>query len=99
MFQMINIDHLFESSISKAVIRILEMDLKLVIIDCDENEINCPECFRMIKKIRPRLPIMAISSEYSDEIHDQYKSSGADYLLVKPLNFEKMIDYIVLNGH
>lgn len=92
LFQKIHINHIFESTITKTIIRILELDVKVVIIDIGENDYQ--GLFKLIRKIRPRLPIIAICQELSDDQYQQLQDVNINYVLVKPIRIGKLIDYI-----
>jgi hypothetical protein len=95
LFRRIHVNYLFESTLSKSIIRILELDIKLMIIDYCEHFHEYRNILKVIKKIRPRLPIMALVHQGDDELYTELHESGVRFILNKPLRPEKIMDFII----
>lgn len=95
LFRRIHVNYLFESTLSKSIIRILELDIKLMIIDYCEHSYEYRNILKIIKKIRPRLPIMALVHQGDDELYPELHDAGVRFILNKPLRLEKVMDFII----
>jgi hypothetical protein len=95
LFRRIHVNYLFESTLSKSIIRILELDIKLMIIDNCEHSNEYRNILKVIKKIRPRLPIMALVHKGDDELYAELHKAGVRIILNKPLRPEKVMDFII----
>jgi hypothetical protein len=95
LFRRIHVNYLFESTFSKSIIRILELDIKLMIIDYCEHSQEHRNILKVIKKIRPRLPIMALVNKGNDDIFTELHDAGVRFILNKPLRPEKVMDFII----
>jgi CheY-like chemotaxis protein len=67
-------------------------DFDLVLMDLQMPEIDGLEATRLIKQIRPELPIVATTANTYDENAIACKEAGCDGFLTKPLQFTKMFE-------
>ena len=94
LLEQIGVSCIIESHGTKALVRILQVDLKLVIVDMVSISGNGFNFLKVIKSLRPRLPIIAITGDSSEEIRECLLDAGAMYCLVKPVE-EKTLKSIV----
>ena len=95
LFRRIHVNYLFESTLSKSIIRILELDIRLMVVDYCEHSQEYRNILKVIRKIRPRLPIMALVYKGNDDIFAELHDAGVRYILNKPLRPEKVMDFII----
>lgn len=83
LFSKAGIPHVLESSHTKALLRILNMSIKLGIIDIEDNDKKSLDILKVIRIIRPRLSLVAVIDESMIENHDHLLAAGAKYCFVK----------------
>jgi CheY-like chemotaxis protein len=64
----------------------------LVFMDMQMPEVDGLEATRMIKKLRPWLPVVATTANTYDENAEACREAGCDAFLTKPLQFRKMFE-------
>ena len=75
---------------SEVLLNILDVDLDLIIIDAELSGISGIEIMPIIKKLRPNVPIIIVSSENSFEIGQQIAELGIWSNLNKPIETDKL---------
>lgn len=83
LFSKAGIPHVLESSHTKALLRILDMSIKLGIIGIEEDDKKNIDFLKVIRIIRPRLSLVAVIDETMIESHSKLIDAGADYCFVK----------------
>ncbi len=83
LFSKAGIPHILESSHTKALLRILDMSIKLGIISIEENTKKDTDFLKVIRIIRPRLSLIAVIDETMIESHRKLLDAGANYCFVK----------------
>jgi CheY-like chemotaxis protein len=64
----------------------------LVFMDMQMPEVDGLEATRIIKQMRPELPVIATTANTYDENVDICLQAGCDAFLAKPLQFKKMFE-------
>ena len=75
---------------SEVLLNILEVDLDLLIIDTELCGISGIEAMPIIKKLRPNVPIIIVSSDNSFEVGKQIAELGIWSNLNKPIETDKL---------
>ncbi len=83
LFSKIGVSYILESSHTKAILRILEVGIKLGIVDITSDSQENLDFIKVMKWMRPRLSIIAIIDETMMDDHDKVINAGAKYCLVK----------------
>jgi DNA-binding response OmpR family regulator len=87
----IDISLILESDRHKALERILHVDLKLVFVDIEPEDTEAVDFIRLIKKVRPRVSVIALTYESAEEEQEKYLKAGAMYCFVKPVEEETIL--------
>ena len=72
------------------LLKILDKDIDLAIIDEDLSGMAGPKLVQIIKKSRPRIPLIIISSGKSKEELARVLEQGVFYFFIKPINGEEL---------
>jgi len=70
--------------------KILDKDIDLAIIDENLTGMAGSKLIKIIKKSRPRIPLILISSGNSKEEFARVLEQGVFYFLIKPINGEEL---------
>jgi DNA-binding NtrC family response regulator len=87
---------LIENSSIKSLLKILEIEISFVMIDLDSYGKPCIDFISVIKKMRPGVPIVSISSDMSIETVKQLAQLGIFYCATSPIHAEEI--YQLLNA-
>ena len=87
----IDISLILERKKRKALDRILHVDIKLVFVDIEPKDKESLDFIRLIKKMRPRVSIIALTNETDEKDQKKYLDAGALYCFVKPVEEETII--------
>jgi len=79
---------------SDALLSIAESNISLVILDISIQDPSCPKTVEILRKMRPRLPVVVLSGDPSVETGREILQHGVFYYFLKPLDFEEL-DQIV----
>lgn len=74
-----------EKDRDKALHRMLEVEVRLAILDMEGDDRENLDFLSAVKKLRPRLPIMAITDNSTEELRNQLFNQGVYCCFVKPL--------------
>lgn len=77
-----------------ALLAVAEENIGLVVLDISIQEPSGAKTVEILRKIRPRLPVIVLSGDSSVEMGRQILQHGVLYYFLKPLNFEEL-DQIV----
>ncbi len=66
---------------------LLEHDVNLLILDIDLADITGVEILPVIRKMRPRLPVILISDDYNQKIRKAAAEQGITYQASKPISW------------
>ena len=72
------------------LLKILDKDIDLAIIDEDLAGLAGSKLIQIIKKSRPRIPLIIISSGNSKEELARVLEQGVFYFIIKPINGEEL---------
>ena len=87
----IDISLILERKKRKALERILHVDIKLVFVDIEPKDKESLDFIRLIKKMRPRVSIIALTNETDEKDQKKYLDAGALYCFVKPVEEETIL--------
>ncbi len=93
---------IIEKSTSKFILKVLEQDIFLIIMDLDTTDNSKLDLIKIIKTIRPRLPIIALSDDDTVESLRKLIQVGVFYCALKPIQIEeieKVIDSLPKFNH
>ena len=93
----IDVSLILERKKRLAIERILHLDLKLVFVDIEHEDTEAIDFIQLIKKLRPRLAIIAIIDEGLKELQKSLFDIGVMSCFIKPLTREEEMKSI-LNG-
>ena len=88
---------LAENSNTAALLKLLDHDIELLIVDLDMNINTTLDFIRIVRKTRPRLPIIALAENPKIETIQQILNQGVYYWTFKPVlpnEINKFIDAI-----
>jgi DNA-binding NarL/FixJ family response regulator len=89
----ISTPYMLEREKAKALVRILELDVRILVVDVDNNDESL-DFIRLVKKMRPRLPILAVTSDSSRTEQDRLLDRGAMVVLVKPVEEKAVVNTV-----
>jgi CheY-like chemotaxis protein len=69
-------------------------DIKLVLMDLCMPEMDGIYATKLIKTIRPELPVVAQTAYLQNNIQDNYAEQGFSALLAKPFSQERLIEAV-----
>ncbi len=72
------------------LLKILDKDIDLAIIDEELSGMAGSKLIQIIKKSRPRIPLIIISSGKSKEELARVLEQGVFYFIIKPINGEEL---------
>lgn len=76
------------------LVAVIEETIGLVVLDISIQEPSGAKTAEILRKMRPRLPVIVLSGDTSVEMGRQILQLGVLYYFVKPLNLEEL-DQIV----
>lgn len=79
-----------EKSIMKIISKLLESNVNLLILDLDSPQSINFESIDIIRKLRPRLPIIVLSTDSSLETLKALAQKGIFYSTTKPIEAEEI---------
>jgi len=75
---------------SDALLAVAEDNIGLVIVDLSLQEPSGAKTVEILRKIRPRLPVIVLSGDHSIETGRQVLQHGVFYYLLKPFDLEEL---------
>ena len=90
------ISFVLEQEPTKALVRLLDMDVKLIIVDIDAHMINPIDFLHVVCKLRPKGPIMAITDEPSKDMCKMLTDEGVKYILAKQFTTQELSQVVEL---
>lgn len=94
-----NMSVYIEKSRISSIWSVLMQDVEFMVIDIDSFSEENIDYIKIIKKIRPKLPLVVLSQDNSVESHSKLKEMGIFYISIKPvdqLEFSMVIDAVKL---
>ena len=89
-----NYSIVIEKSKTRSVLKILDQKIDLLILDLDDQKSSCLDLINIIKKTRPKLPIITISKDSSIETIRKIKEMGVFYNAIKPIQTKEIAQVI-----
>lgn len=86
---------IFEKSTTASILKILEQEIASIIIDLEIPTDSNFDLLKIVKKVRPRLPIIALTEDYSLETVRKITEIGVFYCAARPIQvgeLEKVLD-------
>ena len=78
----------------QAVEKIKSKSFDVVVVDIRMPIVNGLETFRLIKEIRPDIPVIMMTGSHEDALVEAALSEGALDCVYKPFDLKKMLDTI-----
>ena len=75
---------------SDVLLTILEEDLDLLIFDLELSGISGIDLIPIIRKSRPRLPLIVISNDFTYQVRKMVAQEGVTYQIFKPVNVREL---------
>jgi DNA-binding NtrC family response regulator len=79
---------------SEAILTVLEKDIQLIILDIELEGMSGVEIIPILKKSRPKIPIIVVSGDESVKTGSEVLQHGIFYYLFKPLNLTEVNDLL-----
>ena len=76
----------------------LDRDFDLMVVDVDLLGMDGVESLAILKQVRPKVPIIMISSDTSDELSRRIAEAGVFYHFVKPVDAPDLIQVVKAAG-
>ena len=90
LFRKLNVPYLFERDRTQALIRVLSIDLKLIIVDLEEDITDGIDFLKIILKLRPRLYIIMITTDTLKDIFHEFADNRKVYWIIKHAEEDRM---------
>jgi DNA-binding NtrC family response regulator len=81
---------IIEDSKIKSILKILENDVSLIMIDIDMPMNSHIDLIMIIKKTRPRVPIITFSTDTSLDTLRKFVQAGVFYCALKPIRYQEL---------
>lgn len=88
------IDIKFLRKASDVLLLILEEDIDLLIVDLELSGISGIDLIPIIRKSRPRLPLIVISNDFTYQVRKMVAQEGVTYQIFKPVNTRELTEVI-----
>jgi CheY-like chemotaxis protein len=96
LLRKIKVSFMIESDQTTALLRLLEMHFRVLIVDMSSPQVNGRDFIYLVKKIRPRLPIIAVTESDKPSVYESLLDAGAMYCIVKD-RVEKDMSRLIKN--
>lgn len=77
------------------LLALLEKEYRVVIYDLENSNLDCVKMVRIIRRLRPKIPLLAISNDPSRELGGRILQEGVAYYAVKPIEASFVSEAIV----
>ena len=84
------------------LLELQENDYEVVLCDCSDDFQNCANWVKVIKKIRPKIPLIVITQEINKSAGGNLYQEGIFHLFEKPLNksyLKRVLSAILTPSH
>ncbi|MBD3290978.1 response regulator [candidate division KSB1 bacterium] len=85
---------IIEKSQTKTILKALEHQVDLLVLDLAQPDTSKMDLVNIIRKTRPRLPIIVLSEDNSIEVLRELAEAGVFYSALKPVNQEEINEVI-----
>ncbi len=77
------------------LLALLENQYGVVIYDLENSNLDCVKMVKIIRRVRPKIPLLAISNDHSRELGGRILQEGVAYYAVKPIDMSIVSEAIV----
>ena len=88
--QKAGISFIFEREQSSALLRLLELNVRVILLDITSKELNGVNLLNLVKKLRPRVPIIAVIERHDELFEQSLYDSGAMFCISKETSDENV---------
>ncbi len=81
---------IYSNRASEALLKVLDVEVDLLVLDIDISGKSGLEIIPIIKKVRPNIPVIVVSSDNSYETGKQLAKFGIWLFLLKPIKKDKL---------
>lgn len=74
------------TSTSDALMTVLGLDVDIAFIDLELQDVPGPKAIQLIRRVRPRLPIIILAGELAPASLGRIRGAGIFFTLLKPLD-------------
>lgn len=85
---------IYSEHATDVILKVLEVRLDLIILDIDLSGISGLEILPIIKKVRPKIPLVVVSSDNSFKLGQEIAKWGIWLFLLKPIETEKLRSFL-----
>ncbi len=79
---------------SELILEVIGRDLDLVILDTNLKGLPPAKTVQIVKKCRPRLPVIVISDDYTIDTGSRIMEQGVFYYMYKPVEMDKLCEVV-----
>lgn len=94
LFNSLHLSYIFEQLKTNTLMRILELNPRVILIEDDEKDTDRFDFIRLIRRLRPRVPVIVITRSRLKKDHKEYIKSGVTRCIVMPVQ-TKEIDSLI----
>ena len=90
IFEKLHISYIFEQLKTSALIRTLELNPRVILVESDDKDEDRFDFVRLIRRLRPRVPMIVVTTTTSKKDHKEYLKSGVTRCIVKPIQVREI---------
>jgi len=94
-----NYSVVIENSKIKSILKMLQQNIDLIMIDIDVTVNLNLDLIDIIRRTRPRLPIVVLSSDGTIDTLRKYIQAGVFYCALKPLDADEIVKLLEAVSH
>jgi CheY-like chemotaxis protein len=94
LLSQIRAPYLLESDRPTAVARLIDLSVRVLIVDMLSNKEDDLDFLKIVKKLRPRVPIIAITDQIGEEARNRILEEGAKYCLIKSMKDQEVSEMV-----
>ncbi len=83
MIQKTGHSYMLESEEAAALIRVLEYPFRFIVVDSESTTSELTDFLKVLKRLRPRLPVLAVLDESMEDNQSAIIQEGAMYCFLK----------------
>lgn len=85
---------IYSEHATDVILKVLEVSLDLIILDIELSGISGLEILPIIKKVRPKVPLVVVSSDNSFKLGQEIAKLGIWLFLLKPIEIDKLKSFL-----
>lgn len=89
VFRTLDLNGIVVNRGGEVLLTLLDVDFQLIVLDTDLDGISGTEVFPIIRRIRPRIPVIITSSNLTLDQGKELAENGVLYRLSKPINLDE----------